>query len=363
MRAQGDAGRRAGVAAVGVRRRRGGRRRPSSAAAATATPPASPTRAPVADVLAEAASGPQLTRLTLIDGLVVVDKPAGLDVARRRRPVPQDLRPEAGRPLGHARPRRHRRAAASASAASTRLLRFLTALPKPTWARSCSARRRRRSTPRATSTGEWDMAAVDAGRRASAPRPAFVGDIEQVPADGVGGQDRRQAPARAGPRGHRGRARPPRPVTVHRFDVRPDRRPAGVRDRGRVLVGHLHPHARRRRRRRARRRRAPAQPAPHRDRLVHAWPRPYPLDALDGRRHAISPADAMRDYRPPPVTEAVAVAAARQRPSRRERATATTARGRMLDGPAISLAVYEGADATLARGHSPARRSLARRWR
>ena len=82
-----------------------------------------------------------------------------------------------------------------------------------------------------------------------------------------------------------------RPVTVHRFDVRPDAGPARLPHRGPVLVGDVHPDARRGSRAPARRRRAPAGPAPHGHRLVHRGRGRSP-DAAE----LLPPAEALRDY-------------------------------------------------------------------
>ena len=146
------------------------------------------------------------------------------------------------------------------------------------------------------------------GRRAPhRPHPADA-------ADGECGEGRRHAPARAGPRGHRGRAcsRVRSPCTASTSTPRPTR--SVLRHRGALLDGHLHPHARRRPRPAARRRRAPARPAPHGGRQVHAWPRPRrptTCELLDACRRRV------RDYR--------------QRQRRRRRWQTLVRNGRVLD--------------------------------
>ena len=150
-------------------------------------------------------------------GLVVVDKPGGHDVARRRRPGTPTGRHPQGRPRRHARPDGDRRAGAR------RQPRHPAARPpdadREGVRRHDPARRRPRppTTPRARSSRPPRPTASPRRRSASA-LAAFVGEIDQVPTAVVGDQGRRQArlPARArrrggraqGPAGHRPRARP-----------------------------------------------------------------------------------------------------------------------------------------------------------
>ena len=151
-----------------------------------------------------------------IDGLVVVDKPAGCTshdvVGRCRRIFGQrrvghggTLDPDATGVLlvGLGR--------------ATRLLRYLSELPKSYRGEVVLGTATTTLDDSGEVVGAWDMTVVDlaAVRRAAA---AFVGDIEQVPpmvsAVSVGGR-RLHELARAGIEVERA----PRPVTVHRFDV------------------------------------------------------------------------------------------------------------------------------------------------
>jgi tRNA pseudouridine55 synthase len=158
----------------------------------------------------------------VIDGLAVVDKPAGWTshdvVARCRRIFGQKrvghsgtLDPDATGVLlvGLGR--------------VTRLLRFLTALPKTYEGEVVLGVATSTLDAAGDVVGEWDMASVglDDVRRAAT---AFVGDIEQVPpmvsAVKIGGK-RLHELARAGQEVERAA----RPVTIHRLDV--DAGPAG----------------------------------------------------------------------------------------------------------------------------------------
>ena len=153
----------------------------------------------------------------MADGFAVVDKPAGWtshDVVARARKVLSERR------VGHA-------GTLDPDATGilllgvgrvTRLLRFLTALPKTYTARSCSASRPRRSTRPAT----WSRPTT-CGRRptqVAAAAATLTGPIMQVPpmvsALKVDGR-RLHELAREGIEVER----EPRPVTVHRFDVAP----------------------------------------------------------------------------------------------------------------------------------------------
>src|SRR5688572_8362561 len=201
---------------------------PGSAVAATGTQPGSRrrTRSPTSSPTSSrrcASNGDSALAADRIDGLVVVDKPAGWTshdvVARCRRVFGQKrighsgtLDPDATGVLlvGLGR--------------VTRLLRWLTDLPK-TYAGEIVL-------GVATSTldasgevvGEWDMASVGVDDVRAVVASSFVGPILQVPpmvsAVKVDGQ-RLHALARAGVEVER----EPRPVTVHRFDVAPGASP------------------------------------------------------------------------------------------------------------------------------------------
>ena len=182
------------------------------------------------------------------------------------------------RPRRHPRPRRHRRAPAR-----RRLGDAAAALPQrggqdATWARSCWASTRPRSTPPARSTATYDMAGVTLDDVRAAVDEHLTGDIQQVPpmvsALKVDGR-RLHELAREGIEVERAA----RPVTVHRFDVSPTDDPLVYRIEVDLLVGHLRAHAGRRPRPPPRRRRPPAGPAPHRGRLVHAGRGPPPRRA------------------------------------------------------------------------------------
>ena len=211
------------------------------------------------------------------DGLAVVDKPAGWtshDVVAKARGVlahPQD------RPLGHPRPRRHRRAAPRRRPGHPPAALPHRPAEGTTSARSCSASRPPRSTPPARSwpPTTWTSVTLDEAR--SGGRHALTGRHHAGAADGLGDQGRRPAAARAGPGGDRGRAGA---ATRHRAPLRrravPDRpgRATGPRSTARRAptcaslaadLGHALGGGR-----------APARPAPHRDRLVSPWPRPIP---------------------------------------------------------------------------------------
>ncbi len=152
------------------------------------------------------------------DGVVVVDKEAGWtshDVVARSRGVlgtrkvghSGTLDPDATGVLvlGVGR--------------ATRLLRFLTALPKEYTARVVLGAETSTLDASGEVTAIYDMSAVDPDQVVAAAR-AFVGDIQQVPpmvsAVRVGGR-RLHEIAREGGEVERS----PRTVTVHRFDVVP----------------------------------------------------------------------------------------------------------------------------------------------
>ena len=157
-------------------------------------------------------------RSAVFDGLVVVDKPAGWTshdvVARCRRIFGQKrvghsgtLDPDATGVL------------LVGLGKVTRLLRFLTALPKSYEGELVLGTATSTLDSSGEVTGTWDMAGVgEAGVRGAAAR--FVGEIDQVPpmvsAVQVGGK-RLHELARAGVEVER----QPRRVTVHRLDVAP----------------------------------------------------------------------------------------------------------------------------------------------
>lgn len=162
----------------------------------------------------------------VIDGVVVVDKPAGWTshdaVARCRRIFGQKRVGHAGTldpdatgvlvvGLGRA----------------TRLLRYVTDLPKSYTGELVLGVATSTLDAVGEETGRWDMGSVSWDEvRAAASR--FVGDIEQVPpmvsAVKIGGR-RLHALARAGVEVER----PPRRVTVRRFDVEPADQPGAFR--------------------------------------------------------------------------------------------------------------------------------------
>ena len=167
-----------------------------------------------------------MSRLVSIDGLAVVDKPAGCTshdvVARCRRIFGQKkvghggtLDPDATGVLVVALGR------------ATRLLRFLAPLPKSYVAEVVMGA----ATSTLDDSGEvlatYDMAGVGLGDVAAAAA-RFVGDIEQIPpmvsAVQVGGR-RLHELARAGIEVERAA----RPVTVHRFEVAPGQEPGVFR--------------------------------------------------------------------------------------------------------------------------------------
>ena len=161
-----------------------------------------------------AVGGPWL----VIDGLVVVDKPAGWtshDVVARCRKVFGQKR------VGHS-------GTLDPDATGvllvglgrvTRLLRFLTELPKTYAGEVVLGRATSTQDASGEMTGEWDMATVSLDLMRSAAA-AYVGDIDQVPpmvsAVKVDGK-RLHALARAGIEVERA----PRPVTIHRLEVTP----------------------------------------------------------------------------------------------------------------------------------------------
>ncbi len=285
------------------------------------------------------------------DGLVIVDKPAGLtshDV------VGPDA-PARAAPARSATPARSTRwppaCSCSASAGPPGCSPTSSWPTRPTRRRSGSGRRRSPTTPRARSRSCASAAAVTEADVRAAMAP-LRGEIEQVPSavsaikvDGErsyqrvrDGRDRRAC--RAPGHGDAGSRRPA---------FAPRRRPARRRRRGGVLVGHLRPRAGPRPRRRARRRRPPHRAAPHPRRPVRPRARPArstsspPLDdpvALPlaaavrvraagargrrrrGPRAVLRPADRRRRHR--------RRATARSPPTaRRSRCCATTVTGRV----------------------------------
>ena len=180
----------------------------------------------------------------------------GMDQPRRRGPVPEGLRAEEGGPPGHARSRRHRRAAGRPGTA-TRLLRFLTGLPKSYQAEVVLGVATTTLDAGGEVTGRWDMAAVTLDQARAAARPVHRAPSTRcrpmVSAVQVGGR-RLHELARAGIEVER----TPRPVTVTRFDLEGPLPPAEPADparcspRGRLLVGDLRPQPGRRPRHRPR---------------------------------------------------------------------------------------------------------------
>jgi tRNA pseudouridine55 synthase len=160
-----------------------------------------------------------------VTGLVVVDKEAGWTshdvVARCRRLFGQ-------RRVGHA-------GTLDPDATgvllvglgrATRLMRFLTALPKTYEAEIVLGTATSTLDAAGEVVGEWDMSAVTPDQVAAAAK-ALTGPIEQIPpmvsAVKIGGR-RLHELARQGVEIDR----PPRPVTVYRFDVWPDLTRPGV---------------------------------------------------------------------------------------------------------------------------------------
>ena len=201
-----------------------------------------------------------------LNGLVVVDKEAGWTshdvVARCRRLFGQ-------RRVGHA-------GTLDPDATgvllvglgrATRLLRFLTALPKTYTTDIVLGTATSTLDASGEVVGTYDIGHVTP-ELVRAAAEALTGEIEQVPpmvsAVKVGGR-RLHDLARQGIEVER----PARSVTVYRFDTAPDRARAGrVPGRGGVLVGDLRPRARPRPREGARRRGARGQPPAHPHRLV-----------------------------------------------------------------------------------------------
>ena len=132
-----------------------------------------------------------------------------MDLPRRGGPVPPDLRPAPGGPRRHPRPRRHRRPAGGpgpghpAAAVPHR--------PAQDLHRRGGARARPPppSTPRARWSATWDMAGGHPRTRRGRPPPRSPATIEQVPPMVSAVKVGRAPPARARPRGDRGRAGAP----------------------------------------------------------------------------------------------------------------------------------------------------------
>ena len=91
---------------------------------------------------------------------------------------------------------------------ATRLMRFLTALPKTYVAEIVLGTATSTLDASGEVVGEWDMSAVTPDQVRAAAADAH-GDHRADPAHGVGRQDRRAAAARAGPAGDRGRTPAP----------------------------------------------------------------------------------------------------------------------------------------------------------
>ena len=195
-----------------------------------AADPAVPTGQRVEDILAQICRRTRSGRRWLraddrraaepsIDGLVVVDKPAGMTshdvVARCRRIFGQKKVGHAGTldpdatgvllvGLGRA----------------TRLLQFLTELAKSYTGEVVLGVATSTLDASGEVTGRWDMRHVTLADARRARRPAHRADRPGAP-DGVGGQDRRPAPARAGPRRASRSTGPARQVTVTASTCRP----------------------------------------------------------------------------------------------------------------------------------------------
>jgi tRNA pseudouridine55 synthase len=272
-----------------------------------------------------------------VTGLVVVDKAAGWTshdvVARVRRIFGQ-------RRVGHA-------GTLDPDATgillvgvgrATRLLRFLTALPKAYTAEIVLGRATTTLDDSGEVVGEWDMAGVTA-ERVRAAAAGLTGRIEQVPpmvsAVKVGGT-RLHVLARQGVEVPRA----PRPVTVHRFDVAPAGEPGVYRaevgcssgtyvrvlaaDLGTVLGGGAHL-------RRLRRTRVGS----------FGEADATPLEELTPE-HLLPPAEALRDLEAVDVAPEVATAVARGLPVDRVPLGATgDGPWALLDGGGKLLAVYE----------------------
>ena len=281
----------------------------------------------------------------MIDGLVVVDKPAGFtshDVVAKLRKA---LRAEARRARGHARSRRDRRAARRARSGDA-----AAAVPAGddegrTGARSRSASRPTRSTPRArcSSGGRCRLTESEVRRRVAAVRRRPSQQIPpMVSALKVDGR-RLHELARAGEEVER----KPRPVRIDRFDLEAfEPGPFPTRDRARrVLERHVRPLARRRPRCRARRPRAPrgAAPAarsgrsPSTRRTRSTRSRPIRLATL------VTPG--RRDARPRAGRRSTPRPRARSRTARSSRAPRSTVAGpgpyAVVDDAGALLAVYE----------------------
>ena len=223
----------------------------------------------------------------------------------------------------------------------TRLLRFLTALPK-TYTTDIVL-------GTATSTldasgevlGTYDMSGVTP-EAVQAAADALTGEIEQVPpmvsAVKVGGR-RLHELARQGVEVERAA----RPVTVWRFDTQPDvGRPGRLPGRDRMLVGHLRAGAGPGPRPGPRRRRARGQPAPYPDRLVRRHRDAHPR-AASGADDVLTPAEALRDLEQVRV-DAAAAASIRTGLPLDKVPLGATGEGpwAMLDEDGELLAVYEG---------------------
>lgn len=277
------------------------------------------------------------------DGLVVVDKPAGMTshdvVARVRKAFGQrrvghsgTLDPDATGVLlvGLGR--------------ATRLLRFLTALPKAYAGEVVLGAETTTLDAAGAVTATFDMAGVTLDDVRAAAR-GFVGEIAQVPpmvsAVKVGGR-RLHELARAGEEVERAA----RPVTVHRLDVEPTAEPGVYRlgvecssgtyvrslaaDLGRALGGGAHLRALRR-------------TAIGGFGLDEA----HPLDGL-GPDAVLSPAEALRDYEAVAVGPAEAAAVGHGK-ALAGLATAGPGPWAVVDAAGALLGVYEPAGPGRAR--------------
>jgi tRNA pseudouridine55 synthase len=275
----------------------------------------------------------------VIDGLAVVDKPAGWtshDVVARCRKIFGQKR------VGHS-------GTLDPDATGvllvglgrvTRLLRFLTDLPKTYEGDLVLGTSTSTLDASGEVTGTWDMGDVDL-EKVRAASVNFVVDIEQVPpmvsAVNIGGK-RLHELARSGVEVER----PPRSVTIHRLDVDSDcKGRAGVfrlhvecssgtyirtlaADIGTALGG-----------------------GAHLDRLRRtaigsfALDVATPLDSLSPA-HVLTPADALRDYASVTIDDEVAAAVANGKVLEREQLGASgDGPWAVLDGKGALLAMYE----------------------
>ena len=188
-----------------VRRRRprpGGR---GDRRAAASPRPAAPVLAEAERLVAEVALAPARASRPGLDGILVVAKPAGPDLARRRRPRPPPRGDAARRARRHARPVRDRACCRVFLGRATRVVEYHLGDAKGYRATVCFG---------ASSTtddleGELtpaDGPAPDAGRPSRRRWPRFLGDDRAAAARLQRDQGRRPPGLRDGPRRRDGRA-------------------------------------------------------------------------------------------------------------------------------------------------------------